>query len=165
MKIGIMVALQKEWEFFGNCLQNFSAQTIGGCRFGCGSWKNHKITAVVSGMGKVNAAICATRLICDFKPDIIINIGISGGLDNSLDIGDFVVGDDIVYHDVWCGKPNMMGQVQDFPLFYHSDTTLAAKLKDLRHGLLCCGDQFISEADELQKIKHIFQLLLPKFHL
>ena len=156
MNIGIIMAMQKEKEFFAGQLKNFETQTIALREYITGKWHKHNITAVVCGMGKVNAAIGATHLIADFKTDLIINIGISGGLDASLNIGDFVLGTNITYHDVWCGEPYQHGQVQDMPLMYHSDDKLAAKLNMLKHGLLCCGDQFITSIDELQNIKQHF---------
>lgn len=156
MKIGIILALNKELELFTRQLCDFRKQTIAGQTFYIGCWQQHELTIIVSGMGKVNAAISTTHLINRYTPDLIINIGISGGLDNSLQIGDFILGSDIVYHDVWCGRPNLIGQVQDLPLFYHSDASSIAKLSDLRSGLLCCGDQFITSVAELQKIKNNF---------
>ncbi len=156
MKIGIIMAMTKEFEFFAAQLQNLSQQKFAGQTFYTGYWQEHELVIAVSGMGKVNAAICVTNIINHFTPDLIINIGISGGLDSSLQIGDFIIGRDIVYHDVWCGESYPIGQVQNLPLFYHSDTSLITNMPDLRQGLLCCGDQFITLLSELQKIKENF---------
>ena len=156
MKIGLMVAMQKELEFFAGKVERSSVQTVGGRSFMQGELQGHEIIATVSGMGKVNAALCAATLITAYRVDLILNIGISGGLDNSVDIGDFVLGRDIVYHDVWCGEGNEYGQIQDMPLYYHSDADLAAKLTHLKQGLLCCGDWFVSKTEELNHIKDKF---------
>lgn len=160
MKIGIMIAMEKEFKLFATQIQNLQTQTIAGQIFHTGCWNQHELILAISGMGKVNSAVCATHLISDFKADLIINIGISGGLDSALQIGDFVVGRDIVYHDVWFGEPYPIGQVQNLPLFYHSDTALTDKFTDLKQGLLCCGDQFITAANALQKIKENFPTAL-----
>ena len=156
MKIGIMMALNKELEFFAAQINNLQQQTIAGKTFYYGKYLNHELILAVSGMGKTNAAICTTYLINTYAVDMILNIGISGGLDSSLHIGDFILGRDIVYHDVWCGEPNLHGQVQDLPLLYHSDAVLMDKIPAMRRGLLCCGDQFIALTEELQNIKQNF---------
>lgn len=156
MKIGLIIAMQKELDLFADCLQNFEVQTIDGRQYLHGQYKQNEIVAVVCGMGKVNAACGALMLLHHFKSDIIVNVGISGGLDNSVAIGDFVIGKDIVYHDVWCGENLALGQVQNFPLYFHSDPALIAKLPAWRQALLCSGDWFVTTADELQKIKTVF---------
>ena len=156
MKIGVMIAMQKEFDIYTECLQQLSEQTIANRRFLSGKWQQHDIVVVVSGMGKVNAAVCATCLINVFQVDFIVNIGVSGGLNSSLKIGEFVVGTDVVYHDVWCGEPDVDGQIAGMPLLYHSDEKFVQRLPDCRRGLLCCGDRFIVSADELKTIKQKF---------
>lgn len=158
--IGLMFAMDKEMAFFASMLENLQQKTIHQRTFYTGVVGDKVITAVVSGMGKVNAAICTADLISVFNADLILNIGISGGADNSLNIGDFVVGTDIVYHDVWCGNPHKYGQVQGLPEMYHSEPTLVAKLTKYRQGLLCCGDYFVEKADMLQNIKANFPAAL-----
>ena len=151
-KIGVMIAMDKEFQFFASHLQNLNQQILHKCKFYTGIMDGKEITAVISGIGKVNTALCAADLINIFNVDMIINIGISGGLDSSLNIGDFVVGNEIVYHDVWCGEPNKTGQVQGLPESYYTDSHLTSLLPQFRHGLLCCGDQFITEEKELKPI-------------
>ncbi len=156
MKIGLMIAMQKELDLFAKETSNFTTQKISNKHFLCGQIGNHEITATVGGIGKVNAALCAETLINTYHPDFVLNIGISGGLDASLQIGDFILGQDIVYHDVWCGEGNEYGQIQDLPLYYHSDANLIARLPQFKKGLLCCGDQFITDIKELRAIKNKF---------
>lgn len=154
--IGLMFALDAEMKFFAAKLQDLQQKTLHKCSFHTGVVDNKVITAVISGMGKVNAALCAADLINIFKTDMIINIGIAGGLDSSLKIGDFVVGQDIVYHDAWCGNPNKYGQIQGLPEMYHSTPELASRLQQYKHGLLCSGDYFVEKAEKLQEIKSHF---------
>ena len=148
-KIGIIIAMDKELELFAADLRNTSEQTVHQRRFVEGTISDKDVVIVVSGIGKVNAALCAADLINHFKVDTIINIGISGGLDSNLEIGDFVVGDDMVYHDYDTGAEIQ----QDVPDRFHSAPELTALLPDLKHGLLCCGDQFIAQNDALMAIK------------
>jgi adenosylhomocysteine nucleosidase len=156
MKIGVIIAMEKEVELFAKNLQNFSKSVIAGKTFLRGNFANKEIITVIAGIGKVNSAICATYLITNFNVDLIVNIGISGGLDSSLQIGNFIIGTDMVYHDVFCGEPDKYGQISNLPLYYHSDPELTAKLPGYKHGLLCCGDKFIIKPEELLPIKEKF---------
>ena len=148
-KIGVIIAMNKELELFAADLRDTSEQTLHQRRFVTGKISDKDVVVVVSGIGKVNAALCAADLIHHFKVDTIINIGISGGLDSCLDIGDFIVGDDLVYHDYDTGTEIP----QDVPERFHSDNNLTALLPNLKHGLLCTGDQFITAENELRNIK------------
>ena len=114
-KIGLMIAMEKELEHFSGYIDFYETKVLHRRNFHIGKYADNEIVAVVSGMGNVNAALCTADLINVFDADLILNIGISGGLSPKMEIGDFVVGDDIVYHDVWCGTPNVIGQVQDLP--------------------------------------------------
>ena len=151
-KIGLIIAMNKELELFSDFIDFHETKTLHKCDFHIGKYAEKEIVVVISGIGNVNAALCTADLINIFKVDLIINIGISGGLSSQLEIGDFVVGDDIVYHDVWCGTPNQIGQVQNLPAVFHSDKKLSALLPDLKHGLICCGDWFVDTRDALDNI-------------
>lgn len=154
--IGLMFAMAKEMQLFASALQDLQQKTLHQCTFYTGVINNKIVTAVVSGTGKVNAALCTADLINIFKADMILNLGIAGGLDTQLKISDFFIGKDMVYHDVWCGDPNKYGQVQGLPEMYHSAPELVSKLKQYPQGLLCCGDFFVEKAEDMQKIKNNF---------
>ena len=51
-----------------------------------------------SGIGKVNAGICAQILADVFSVDAIINTGIAGSLNKNINIGDIVLSTDVVQH-------------------------------------------------------------------
>lgn len=119
--------------------------------------ENASVRVVASGIGKVSAALTTQKLILEDRPDLIINSGVAGGLDSSLEIGQIVVGSDIAYHDVWCGEPNAVGQIQGLPLYYHSDPRAVSRIdSSVRAGLILSGDQFISDKDTLQNLKKKF---------
>ena len=75
---------------------------------------------------------------------------------------DCVIGKEVVYHDVWCGEGNEVGQVQGMPARYLADerlkqTALAVETEvALWEGLICSGDQFITDREGLEKIKRHF---------
>lgn len=159
-KIGIIFAMNKELELFASIVSYFTKEKGKNHTFYHGISNNCELFAVVSGIGKVNAALCTADLIETFNPDFILNIGISGGLSDKLHIGEYIIGSDIVYHDVWCGEPNAYGQIQEFPAQYHSAPELYGKLSEYLHGLICCGEKFITQANELAAISSHFPAAL-----
>ena len=118
------------------------------------------IRCVLSGIGKVNAAVSAERLITDFAPDCILSIGVAGTFVEGLLEGETVMVSRTAYHDVWCGFGNRFGQVEGMPPYFESDPVLlqcARKaLPEAREGLLCSGDQFYISREEDERQKKLY---------
>ena len=53
-----------------------------------------------SGIGKVLAAMVCQKLMDLYEPSCIIFTGVAGALNSSLDIGDVVVSQDCIQHDI-----------------------------------------------------------------
>ena len=110
-----------------------------------------------TGIGKVHAALKTAEIIRIHKPDLILNSGVAGGLDARLNIGDVVAGQTVCYHDVWCGTPNLKGQIQGLPLFFQADSKALSVLDPSTHkGLIISGDQFIQDKEKLLSLKADF---------
>lgn len=124
-----------------------------------GKMGESKVVLLQCGIGKTNAASGVTNLIMTFHPDYIISTGAAGGIDAKLNVMDIVIGKDVCYHDVICGDNYDPGQVQGLPRFFSGNAHLidiATSLQtDIRivPGLICTGDQFITNRDELNVIK------------
>lgn len=102
------------------------------------------------------------EMIQRYTPDIIVNTGVAGGIDPLTQVMDIVVGENMVYHDVWCGEGNEYGQVQGLPARFVSDKELCKLALSVAHegnvygGLICSGDKFITDKEELTEIKKRF---------
>lgn len=112
-----------------------------------------------SGIGKVNAAISTTLLINKFKPDIIINTGSAGALDESLNVGDVLISDDVKYHDADATAFGYeYGQVPQMPVAFQSSKPLIDKVSQVvqqqqltaKVGLIVSGDSFIGSVEQRQ---------------
>lgn len=159
MKIGIIVAMGKELELLKPMLENRSEQVVDGLTFHVGSVGEHEVVAMQCGIGKVNAAIGTVTMINHFAPDAIINSGVAGGADKSVNVMDVVVGARVAYHDVWCGPECDMGRVQGLPLYYEGAPMLLDRIEsreDIKKGLICSGDQFIDKMETVLSIKANF---------
>ena len=144
MKIGVMVALDGEYEQIKKLLGGRSEGHIG----------KNEVVVRHSGMGKVNAALAAQSFINEYPLDCIMSSGVAGGLSPELGSLDLVASSDVVYHDVWCGEGNAYGQVQGLPDRFHCNETLynAAIKAGATGGLFASGDFFISNTDEAEAI-------------
>ena len=161
-RLGIIAALDSEFAQVAALLSNVVKGEINGLPFIEGDFgSNLRIGLAKSGIGKVCATVGTVELIKSFNPDFLINTGVAGGIDASLNVMDVVVSTQVAYHDVWCGEGSM-GQVQGFPLYFDSckelvDIALQVKgTVPVKSGLIVTGDQFISDKDQLAKIKSQF---------
>lgn len=170
MKIGILTAMISEHDQLASLLENKRTEQYGLFEYTIGSLAGNRIVLRQCGIGKVNAALGAAELIKAYNLDCIISTGVAGGIDKSLNVMDVVVSTQLVYHDVWCGMGCDYGQVQGLPTFFQGNWELietALKLNDqttnqpnhqttIHAGLICTGDQFITNRQELEKIKSNF---------
>ncbi|MBQ4472516.1 MAG: 5'-methylthioadenosine/S-adenosylhomocysteine nucleosidase, partial [Alphaproteobacteria bacterium] len=146
MKIAIVFAMQKELDLFAQQMTNLITCTQNHLTLYRGQYENLELCLTVSGVGKVNAALSVANLMQFFTPDLVINIGVSGGLEPWLKVGDIVVADELVYHDTWCGEPYKLGQVYHMPETYQ--TAYPELLPEYPHGLLVAGDWFMTEPEK-----------------
>lgn len=157
--IGVLTAMSVEYHQVAGMLQDTKTMSSGPQEFLVGKVGESKVVLLQSGIGKTNAATGVTNLIMTFHPDCIISTGVAGGIDTRLDVMDVVIGREVCYHDVFCGEGCDPGQVQGLPKLFTGDERLvkiATTLETDVHivpGLICTGDQFITNRDELDAIK------------
>ncbi len=119
------------------------------------------------GIGKVNAALGAQRMINEFHPDVIISSGCAGGNGDDVHIQDVVVSSELCYHDVYCGTAiddcTVYGQVQGLPARYQADSNLLSKALNSQlstldsqlkiiPGLIVTGDWFVDSKEKMREI-------------
>ena len=162
MKTGIITAMTSEQKQLANQLENKTERKAGPFSYIEGNIRQNEVILTQCGIGKVNAAAGTVELIRNFQPDCIISTGVAGGIDPCLNVMDVVVSRQTVYHDVWCGDGNAYGQVQGLPTFFQGNDKLYECALSLdtetpvHGGLICTGDQFITDRSELNKIKKDF---------
>ncbi len=98
--IGIIGAMESEVEQLIEKMDQVQTLSQAGMEFYQGSLAGRPAVVVQSGVGKVNAALCTQILIDRFDVSAIINTGIAGSLDERINIGDIVLSEEAVYHDV-----------------------------------------------------------------
>ena len=169
-KLGIIGAMQEEIETLLHLMENKTEKEIAGSVFHDGILEGLPVTVVQCGIGKVNAALC-TQILCDlFGVTHLVNTGIAGSLCNDLDIGDMVVSQDAMYHDVDAtafGYP--MGKVPEMDVTaFPADETMiayafaAAEKVNPGHtkiGRVASGDQFVASREVKDRIVSITHAL------
>ena len=164
--IGIIGAMEIEVNKFKEQMIGISEETVSGTEFICGTLWGHPTVVAVSGVGKVNAAICTQTMIMRYAPRFIINSGVAGGIDPSLNICDTVVANAVVQHDM---DTSPLGDpvgfisglnIVDIP----TDAELCEKLHTAAEqngihsivGKIVSGDQFINSREKKNYLKETF---------
>lgn len=100
MTIGLLCAIPEELDHLRALLHTTGTREMARIRFDEGLLDGHPVVLAGTGMGKVNAAVVTTLLAETFGCRVIVFSGVAGGLDPALHIGDVVIADRIIQHDV-----------------------------------------------------------------
>ena len=98
--LGFIGAMEEEVEQLVAVMTDKKKTKRAGLTFYQGKLGGRDAVVVRAGIGKVNAAICTQMLIDFFDIEAVINTGIAGSLNADINIGDIVLSDDVVQHDV-----------------------------------------------------------------
>ncbi|MEG2725110.1 MAG: 5'-methylthioadenosine/adenosylhomocysteine nucleosidase [Kiritimatiellia bacterium] len=149
MTYAILGALNQEVALIKEQM-SVTAQTEAlGTVFFSGTLFGKSIVVACCGIGKVNAAACATYLLLHLKCDAIINIGIAGAIAHGLKTLDVVVSRELCFHD----QDDVMLKYFPARRFFEGDATLLALCEKacaqpgvlrgkLHIGRIASGDQF-----------------------
>jgi adenosylhomocysteine nucleosidase len=169
MKIGIIVAMQEELDSITNTLNiQYTKHQHGVFTVYEVNYLSHTITFILSGIGKVNAALHTQYVIDKISPDCIINVGVAGSLSENLKFGDVVVATDLVHHDMDVSAFNLpLGQVPRMDVFsFQSCEKLLNKVSTIKtsdytiqNGRVVSGDQFIHTRATAQFLANNFQAI------
>ena len=164
-KLGIIGAMTVEVQTLKEQLQELKITQKAGMTFYDGTLEGLPAVVVQCGVGKVNAALCV-QILCDcFGVTHLVNTGVAGSLCAQLDIGDFVISCDAMYHDFTCNALNpdyLVGQVPGLSVrFFPADeelTKLAFEAAQQVHeghariGRIASGDQFVASKAQKEQI-------------
>ena len=170
-RTGIIAAMDSEIRNLTAALDHERTDEIAGREIHYGKLEGQPIAIVLCGCGKVNAAHSATLLACHSKVTRILLTGVSGGLAEGLKVGDIVIGDSFVQHDM-DARPLFplheipfegFSLIEADPELRHlltaaSCSMLAEKkmveLAEARsfEGLVVSGDQFLSSSEGRSRV-------------
>ena len=162
--IGIIGAMEVEVAILKEKMEDVRIIKNASMDFYEGILAGKKVVVVRSGIGKVNAGICAQILADVFSVDAIINTRIAGSLNKNINIGDIVLSTDVLHHDMDAtGFGYRKGQIPQMPVFFfNADDNLrrlaAEVCKEVNpdiqvfEGRIASGDQFVCDQDVKNRI-------------
>lgn len=166
--IGVIGAMATEVALLREALCGGESVRIADMDFTAGELAGRRVVVAQSGMGKVNAGICAQILISRFGAGQIINTGAGGSLDAAVRIGDHVIATEAVQHDFDVSPIGYRPAEIPYTglVAFPSDEGLreaarkAARACDPEAGLfegrICSGDQFIASRAQKESIRQRF---------
>ena len=169
--IGIIGAMEEEVAALKKEMKDAQIVEHASMTFYKGILCDKEAVVVRSGIGKINAAVCAQILIDSFGVDTLINTGVAGSLDARIDIGDMVISTDAVHHDMDAtGFGDPIGQVPRMDtLSFPADERLVKLASEANEavnpdihtftGRIASGDQFISLPEVKGRIVENFHAL------
>jgi adenosylhomocysteine nucleosidase len=170
-RTGIIAAMDSEIRNLQSSLDHERTEKIAGREIHYGKLEGHPVAIVLCGCGKVNAALSATILASHSKVSRILVTGVSGGLADGLRVGDVVIGNAFLQHDIdarplfplheipFEGFSTIEADPELRHLLTASSLAMLGKknLPELREarsfeGLVISGDQFLSNPEERSRI-------------
>lgn len=166
--LGIIGAMDEEVAKLKEQMSDVEIMTKASMDFYKGTLNGYPVVVVRSGIGKVNAGMCAQILADVYEVDAIINTGIAGSLNAEINIGDIVLSTDTLEHDmdaVAFGYP--VGQIPRMDtLSFVADEKLRGIAKtacekvipevSVFEGRVVSGDQFISDKSKKEWLIQTF---------
>lgn len=174
-----MAAMPQELQALIDLMPDEASVRCGSRVFWRGHLHGHEVVAVLSGIGKVAAAITATLLADAFGVSQIWFTGVAGGLGAGVRVGDVVVAESLIQHDMdasplfpkhelpGLGRSRLypppdltrlvhegvgealVGVPQHVPLH-----ALGLPQPRVHRGLIASGDQFVASAEDAETLRH-----------
>ena len=167
-KVGLIFAMEEELNAFIKDISILNEYDIFDLHFFHTIINDNECILVISGVGKVNAARTAQILIDNYHVDMIVNVGVAGGVSTNLAIGDIVIGDKMVQHDFdITAFKHEKGYIPNVGVYIKSDEYLVKLAEEAlidnnylyQKGVIASGDIFCTEEAMSNKIATKFNAL------
>lgn len=160
--IAIIGAMDKEVEALLNLMTNIQVVDNSLVPHYRSSFNKYDIVIAKSGIGKVEAAYTMTSLLNLYDLELVINIGSAGGLQAGQKVGDVVIGNSFMYHDLIFNYEDPLEDIDrfDFNTNENNVELMKSALDELRIrnwiGQIVSGDQFIHDRKQVEFILERF---------
>ncbi len=163
--VGIIGAMEVEVELLIRDIKEVEEIKYSGITFYKGYIEDKKVIVSQCGIGKVNSAMCTQIMITKFLVDKIINTGVAGAIENSLNIYDVVIGKTMIQYDfdltIFGRKlghiPNMESEkIEGTKVLVEKAYESAKKVigdNRVRKGTIVTGDKFINGKEEKEMLQ------------
>jgi adenosylhomocysteine nucleosidase len=177
MRTAIVSAMAQELRGLRDHLEQPRSESHAGREFWTGRLGDEQVVLALSRIGKVAAATTAAVLLTEFRVDRIVFTGVAGGLGSDVRVGDIVIAETLVQHDL---DASPLFPRYEVPLYgrshFDADPALSRRLRAaadalvqslacaaaarVHHGLVLSGDRFVSSAAESARLCEAFPLAI-----
>jgi adenosylhomocysteine nucleosidase len=98
--IGVLGAMEAEVLGLVDAVAVEETGTTAGFQYWLGELAGRRVVVARSGMGKVSAAMGVQRMIDEWRVGCVVVCGLAGGLAPAVRVGDIVIGETFVQHDL-----------------------------------------------------------------
>ncbi len=166
--IGVIGAMEEEVAALIQQMEGVEKKTMAGMTFYKGILWKQSAVVVQSGIGKVNMAICTQILADVYHVDCVINTGVAGALKKEINVGDIVISDEAMQHDMdVTGLGYERGVIPGLETsVFKADPKLIAMAKEACEivnpelqvfvGRVVTGDQFIADDETRAELAGTF---------
>jgi adenosylhomocysteine nucleosidase len=166
-RIAVVSAMREELHALHDDLSGARIERVAGRDFHLGTLHGRPALLVLAGIGKVAAATTTALLLDRFEVEAVLFTGVAGGLGQAVAVGDVVIGDTLLQHDMdaspifprW--EVPLTGRARFAADAGWSDRlaqAAAASGHAVHRGLIVSGDRFVSTSAESTALR----ALLPE---
>ncbi|CUA95992.1 5'-methylthioadenosine/adenosylhomocysteine nucleosidase [Thiomonas bhubaneswarensis] len=160
-RTGIVSAIAQEQEGLLAALQGPRKVRHGSRDYTLGTLWGHEVALVLCGIGKVAAAATTTSLIVEFGCDALLFTGVAGGLAEGVRVGDVVIADTLLQHDLDARPLYPQYEVPDTGrALFAADRALSDRLHAAAQALFSPHAPPLLDA----QTRHEFKLHAPQVH-
>jgi adenosylhomocysteine nucleosidase len=170
-RIAIVGAMQDELRALLGHMPDEARVVRAGREFWVGHLEGQEVVMVLSRIGKVAAATTATLLLSEFDVGRIVFTGTAGGLKDGVSVGDVVVAETLLQHDM---DASPLFPAYEVPLYgrdrFAADELMTRSLAEaagrtlaeqgaapanarVHRGLMISGDRFVSGRSENEALR------------
>jgi adenosylhomocysteine nucleosidase len=115
-----------------------------------GTLAGQPVALLALGIGKECARIAAEMTIRCYQPDLIISAGFGGGLQESLNDGDIVVGTEVL--DLYGDHGNQIRWRSTYRLPHHAELNVSDETLRVHHGKILTTDEMVLKAANKKRL-------------
>lgn len=159
MKIGIIIAIERELKSFLESGHDITEETVGSKKIYHTEMYGHEIVAARSGYGEIDAAATTQLLITHTGCEVVINFGVAGAIVPGLKVDDIFLVEKVCHYDYDVSPidPVKKHQYEEYEDEYiRLDAGLRElvmeKLPSVRTVTVASGDRFVDKTEDKEEL-------------
>ncbi len=159
MKIGIIIAIERELKSFLESGHDITEETVGSKKIYHTEMYGHEMGAARSGYGEIDAAATTQLLITHTGCEVVINFGVAGAIVPGLKVDDIFLVEKVCHYDYDVSPidPVKKHQYEEYEDEYiRLDAGLRElvmeKLPSVRTVTVASGDRFVDKTEDKEEL-------------